>query len=695
MPDTPSTRPDLRALFEPGAIAVIGASGRVGRPGHAVLEALRHFGYAGAVHPVTPTYDEIAGWKCLSRAEQLPSGVDLAVIAGGALRVPGQLEAAVAAGARSALVLANTAVADGSGGSVLDRVEAIVREAGIPLLGPNSLGYVNFSRGTAVTWTPAVETRPGPVAFVCQSGSSYSYANNLDPRLRFSFTAHAGQELSVGVADLIRYALSLPETRVVGLYLETLADPTGVAGALADAADRGVPVVAIRPGRSERSRRQIESHAGRMAGTDAAFEALFARHGVVRVTTVDALWTTISLLAGPRRPARGGMGAILCSGGARAVLLDDGEDLGVPFSDVSASTRERLAALLTPGTPVENPLDVWDGQNDLADHATRCLRAIVDDPDTALAVAFTDFGVYDPAGFPESFATALITVAATTAKPVVAATYASRQFHPAVMSTLADAGIPVLDGMRNAVAAVGAAFAFRDRPIGRGATEQVDCSALRARLASPAVIDEAEALALLGGLGVPVPRMTVVHDAVAAVAASVDTGFPVVLKTAGARHKSDIGGVRAGLRSPADVRDAYHEMAERLGADVVVAAQAPAGVEVAVGAVRDPQAGPLLMVAAGGVLVEVLDERRFLLAPATPDEVLRALRSMRLWRLLEGVRGGAACDVEALAHTIARISAIAAAAGPDLLEMDVNPIIARPDGCTAVDALIVSAREAT
>jgi acyl-CoA synthetase (NDP forming) len=683
----------LRPLLEPTSIAVIGASGRPGRPGHAVLAALRRCGFEGPVHPVTPTYDDIEGWSCVADASDLPSGVDLAVIAGAAPRVPQQLAGAIAAGVRSAFVLANAAVLDDAGRSVLGQVAELVAESEIPVLGPNSLGFVNFARGAAVTWTPPVEMRTGSVALISQSGSTYSFANNLDPRIRFSFTAHAGQEVSVGVADLIRYALSIDETRVVGIYLETAAVPAAVSGALAEAAAQAVPVVAIRPGRSERSRQQIESHAGRMAGSDAAFEAMFRAHGVARATTVDEWWATIALLAGPRRvAARGGMGAVMCSGGARALLLDDGADLGVAFADVSGATRERLSELLTPGTPAENPVDVWDGQVDLADHATQCLRAVVADDDTALGVAFTDLGVYDPAGFPESFAAACITVAAETDKPVVAATYTSRQFHPPVMLALAEAGIPVLDGMRNAVAATGHAFAFREfqaRRADHAPPETVDVAELRARLADPSPLGEGESLALLGRLAIPVPATKVVADADGAVAAATRLGFPVVLKTASSAHKSEVGGVRLGLDSEQAVRDTYAEMAARLGPAVTVAAQVPAGVEVAVGVVRDPQFGPILMIAAGGVLVELLDDRRFLLAPASAADVMRALEGLRLARLLAGVRGAPACDVAALASTISRISAIAAAAGDALAELDVNPIIAHASGCVAVDALIV------
>jgi succinyl-CoA synthetase beta subunit len=222
----------------------------------------------------------------------------------------------------------------------------------------------------------------------------------------------------------------------------------------------------------------------------------------------------------------------------------------------------------------------------------------------------------------------------------------------------------------------------------------VDATALRARLADPAPLGEAESLALLGGLGVPVPGTVAVGDADAAATAAASLGFPVVLKTASAAHKSDVGGVRLGLGCERAVHDAYVDMAGRLGPAVMVAAQAPTGVEVAVGVVRDPQFGPILMVAAGGVLVEVLDDRRFLLAPASVADVTRALGELRLARLLAGVRGAPACDVAALAETISRISAIAAAAGDELAELDVNPIIAHPAGCMAVDALIVRAGDA-
>jgi acetate---CoA ligase (ADP-forming) len=672
----------LAPLLEPRSIAVVGASGRPGRPGHAVVAALRAAGFAGPVYPITPTYDAVEGWPCLPDAAALPEPVDLAVIAGAAPRVPEQLAAAVAAGARSAFVLANVAVPD----------DVRRAAAGVPLLGPNSLGYVNLARGTAVTWTPPAVLRPGPVAIVSQSGSTYSYATNLDPRLGFSFVAHPGQELAVGAADLIRYAAGLDETRVVGIYLESAGDGPAIAAALRDAAERDVPVVAIRPGRSERSRRQIETHSGRLAGTDAAFEAVFRAYDVARAATVDEWWATLALHAAPRRPRAGGLGAILCSGGARALLLDDAADLGVPLAEVGAGTTARLAELLGPTLPAENPADVWDGQEDLATHATACLQALAEDPAVGLALAFTDYGVHDDARFPQSFAAACTAVAATSDAPVAAATYTSRQFAPAVVCQLAASGVPVLDGMRNAVAAAGHVLRYRDARARRDAPDPVpavDATALRERLARAGALPEAEALALLGELGVPVPALHAADSADAAVAAAERIGFPVVLKTAGAAHKSDADGVRLGLRDAAAVRDAYADVTGRLGPEVVVAAQAPAGVEVAVGVVQDPAFGPVLVVAAGGTLVELLDDRRALLAPVGPAAVERALRGLRLARLLGGARGAAPCDVGALAGAISRISAIAAAAGPALAGLDVNPIIAHAAGCTAVDALVV------
>ena len=245
----------------------------------------------------------------------------------------------------------------------------------------------------------------------------------------------------------------------------------------------------------------------------------------------------------------------MCSGGARALMLDDGADLDVPFAGVSDTTRDRLSELLTPGTPLENPIDVWDGQADLTDHATQCLRAIVADDDTALAIAFTDLGVYDPAGFPESFATACRTVAAETDKLVAAATYASRQFQPDVMLALAEAGIPVLDGMRNAVAAAaGHAFAVRDFHARRGGDEAqaaVDVAELRARLADPEAPSARPRAWRCSGVSAYPCRRRSSSRATPTQRRRPPTsmGFPVVLKAAAAAHKSDVGGVRLGLGS--------------------------------------------------------------------------------------------------------------------------------------------------
>ena len=219
---------------------------------------------------------------------------------------------------------------------------------------------------------------------------------------------------------------------------------------------------------------------------------------------------------------------------------------------------------------------MWDGQADLADHATQCLRAIVDDPDTALAVAFTDFGVYDPAGFPESFAAACLAVAAETDKPVVAATYTSRQFHPAVMAALAEAGVPVLDGMRNAVAAVGRRSTMRDR-LGRRADRRPGRGGRR----RPARASRARGRsgrrrrsAILGELGVPVPATAVVADDVDAAVAAAGGSVPRGDEDGAAAHKSDVGGVRVGLASAeAESATAYREMAARLGPTVIVAEQ--------------------------------------------------------------------------------------------------------------------------
>jgi acyl-CoA synthetase (NDP forming) len=688
----------LDPLFKPRSVAVIGASGRPARPGNQALAALRVLEFTGPVYAVTPSYETIGDLVCYPEVAALPEPVDLAVIAGATQRVEAHLTAAIAHGARAAVIFAEALLPDDRGPKILDRIAAIAREAKLPLLGPNTIGYLNFQAGTAGTWFPSTHHETGSIAAIFQSGAVYCYSHSFDPRMRFGLTVHTGQEATLSIADAMDYALAQPAIRVLAIYLETVREPECFLKVLDKANCRDVPVVVLRPGRSQRGAELVTSHAGRLAGSDGAFEAVFRRHGVLRATSTDELFSTAILLGHQRRPGAGGIAAIMDSGGQQALLVDDAEELGVAWSQLGAKTVSRLRERLAYGLAPVNPLDAWAGQADWFEVFHDCFTALVDDPDTAMGVVFTEFGAPDTDGFRSGMAEMCRKVSQETTKPVVAACFTTRHFYADSIEALTSQGIPVLDGGRTALRAIGHAFAYRDfRSRGHAARpEPPDAGVVqhwRKRLAHRAPLDEAEGLTMLAEFGIPSVAHRLAATREDALSAAEAIGYPVALKTAaGLEHKTEADGIRLGIANNDALAVAYDDLCQRLGAKVLVAQMAPRGVEVALGVLRDPGFGPLIMIGAGGELVELLQDRAFVLAPTSAAEAREMLAGLRVYKLLEGVRGRPPADIDALCGTIEKLSVMAAAMGADLGEIDVNPVIVGAKGCLAVDALVKSAR---
>jgi acyl-CoA synthetase (NDP forming) len=400
----------------------------------------------------------------------------------------------------------------------------------------------------------------------------------------------------------------------------------------------------------------------------------------------------------------------------------------VPFADISEATRGRLAAVLEPGLPPANPLDAWGTGNDADQIFAACIQALLDDPATAALALNLDLTT-EPT--PDTSYTGLaIAAAASTDKPVAVVANLSSAADPGEAARLRAAGVPVLEGTATGLAAFRHLLAHRDflaragpvdRPTqgwavdspaergGRGAGAPGAEDGVRdgrsgardrwlGRVGDPGrPLDEAEALELLADWGIPVVTAEVVASKEAARAAAERIGWPVALKTAaaGVAHKSEVGGVWLGVDGPARLAATYDDLTDRLGPRVLVAAMAGPGVELALGVVADRQFGPLVMVAAGGVLVEVLRDRRFALPPVDHRQALAMLDRLAARPLLDGVGGARPADLDAVADAVVRLSALAVDLGPALAALDVNPLIAGPDGCVAVDALVVPAGSAT
>ncbi len=677
----------LDSLLSPRLVAVVGASAREGSVGQLTLAQLLALGFPGAVYPVNPNYDALAGRPCFADCASLPEAPDLAVFCLPDERLEAAFDAALAAGMRAATVFSSGRPADDPG--LAERLRDKAIRAGVPICGPNGMGFHNFRDRVSVCGfrasPPGVE---GGAVLLSHSGSVLSALSDCEDRIGWSLAVSTGNELTTGLADYMDWALARPETEAIALFMETARDPTGFAAALERADARGIPVVALKVGRSARSAELAVSHSGALAGDDAVYGALFERHGVIRVETLDEMAATLQLLTHPRRPAAGGLATMHDSGGERGLWLDLAERLGVRYGQPSPATVARLAERLDPGLPPTNPLDAWgtgrDGEAVFAD----CLAALAEDPDTALA--FFCFDREGGGALEPSYCRAALAAAARTDKPIALVTSRHGSGSDPRDLEMTRAGLPVIDGEWWALKATRHLLERRDRVRPAPAPDLPEGYAERwRRRLAQGPLREAEALALAAEAGVPTVACRSAGSVEGALGAAEALGYPVVLKTAraGLAHKSDVGGVRLGLADESDLIHAYAEMSAALGVEVLVARQAAPGVEAALGAIDDPGFGPVVMIGSGGLAIEEEADAAFLLAPFDAATAARAIGRLRLGRRLAAGRGRPARDLGALAEAAAALSAAAAALSGSLGGLDLNPVIVQETGCLAVDAL--------
>ncbi|MFT4038769.1 MAG: acetate--CoA ligase family protein [Thermomicrobiales bacterium] len=745
MPAYPSPRPDLTPLLRPQSLALVGASATPGTFGHALLRQALDSGYAGRVYPVNPTRAEIDGVRSYPSLADLPERVDCAVLAVSDTRLEAALREVVVAGIPAAAIFGAMALPDDPD-PLLERLRAIAQGAGLALLGGNCMGFYNAVDRLYVSGYPVRERAPaGGIAFVSHSGSSFSALANSGRDFRFSYLISPGQELALTAADYLRFLVAQPETRVVGLFLESVRDPAGFVAALADAAARDVPVVALKVGRSEQGRRLALAHSGALAGSDAAFSALCERWGVLRVDSLDGMGDALELLAAPRRVHAGGLALAGDSGGERAMIVDRAAAIGAPWATLGEGTLAAIGAALEPGLQPGNPLDMWGTGDDWPRRYEACLTAMATDPAVGATVLAVD--LVPGSRLAPDYIDVVLRVGEATGAPLAVLGNMSTTIDRAFAQRLREGGVPVLMGTDTGLRALAYALTRGavapldgqevsptelpsrepSRPTGepspptplpmRGRGEPVgnvgvECSrhgpdadaGARSESPSPAhrergwgegqpSIDEVAAKRVLAAYGIPVVRERLVETEADALAAAHDLGWPVVLKSAapGLLHKSDVGAVYLHLADAESVAAAYADLAARFGPRVVVQQQIDARemVELFLGMSHDPEFGLLLSVGLGGVWVEALGAVTHALPPVDAALAGRMLARLPGVRLLNGGRGRRAVDRAAVIAAIVAFSEMALALGDEVAEIDINPLLAGPDGVVAVDALIV------
>ncbi|MEA2520924.1 MAG: hypothetical protein QOI81_570 [Actinomycetota bacterium] len=692
-------RAGLEHMLEARSVAVVGASVKPGSLGLQMLIELERGGYRGAIYPVNPGYEEIAGRRCFPSIADIPEAVDLAILGVANARIEQALTDAGEAGARSAVTFSSLYEEPAPDRVPLtERLAEIATRHGMSVCGGNGMGFISLGSDLRATGfsTPDV-IRPGGVTFISHSGSAFAAFAFNDRGLGFNLIVSSGQEIVTTMSDYMDYALGLPSTRVLALLLETVRDPAGFRGQLARAAYLRIPVIALKVGRTEGSKAMVTAHSGALAGEHGAYEALFDAYGVLEVDTLDEMADTIELMSAPRRVSGGrGIASIHDSGGERAMFVDIAHDLGVPFADIADETRMRIQDGLDPGVFAANPLDAWGTGIDADRIFRESFLALHDDPDTAVLAFVVDM-THQGEPYDESYLQVARDTFAATTKPFCIVSNLASAIDAEEAAMLRADGIPVLEETVSGLRALNHLIGERDfRARATAGAPAAIAEGVRdrwaARLAAPEPISELEGLELLADYGVSTIGAMAVSEGEEAVNAAATLGYPVVLKTAvpGIQHKSDVGGVKLGLEDAHAVREAHADLANRLGPEAVVAPMAPAGIEVALGIVRDPTFGPLVLVAAGGILVELLKDRRLALPPVDQAAARALIDRLQMRPMFDGLRGAESADIEALAHAVSRLSVLAADLGHALDALDVNPVIVSAKGCVAVDALVIA-----
>jgi acyl-CoA synthetase (NDP forming) len=701
-------------MLEARRIALVGASARPGSFGERMVAEVARSPSRPVLHLVNPRYRQIGGQGCVPSLADLPDSVDLVLLGVPDAALEDQLTLAARRGDKSAVIYGNAWEAPGVAGAagaaggpvpLRDRLAATARGAGMALCGAGCMGFVNVAHGLrAIGYVEPDPLPAGPVALVTHSGSVFSALLRTRRAIGYTLAVSSGQELVTPAAAYLEYALTLPGTKVIALVLEAMREPARLRAALAAAAARDIPVVLLTVGGSAAGRTMVAAHSGALAAGDGGWAALAGAYGVHRVGDLAELADTLELFGAGRRARwpsggaahgrRAGIATVHDSGLERAHTADLADAAGVPFAEIGPATTERLAGLLDPGLLPTNPLDVWGTGSDTEGLFTGSLTALAGDPAVAALALAVDL-VPELDG-DQSYPVAARAAAAATDLPVVVLASLPGAIDQATAAALRNEGIPVLEGIRTGLLALrhlidhAARQGLHDPPGFRvlGPPEPGRI------MEGPGPLETAAALGLLREYGITTARVLPAASEAEALAAASEIGYPVVLKTGEPEivHKTEARGVVLGLATPGALAAAYRDLAARLGPRALIFETVPPGPELSLGLARDPGLGPLVVVAAGGTLVELLDDKAVALPPVSGAQAARMLGTLRAARLLDGVRGAPPASRDAVVRAITALSALAADLGDRLEALDINPLICGPDAAVAVDALLIPRR---
>ncbi|MCL4459108.1 MAG: acetate--CoA ligase family protein [Chloroflexi bacterium] len=693
----------LEAFFAPKAVAVIGASRDETKLGHSVLKNIVQYGYKGKVYPINPKAEDILGLKCYKSVRDVPNAVDLAVVVVPRPVVAPVISDCVAHKVKAAIVIAaGFREAGPRGAKAESEIVRIAKQGGMRLLGPNTLGLIDTQSFLNASFAASMPS-PGRIALMSQSGalctSILDWANR--EKVGFSKFVSLGNKADITELDLLEALGEDAASSVIVGYLEGIADGQRFMQLAVEVTKRK-PLILVKSGSTAAGSRAVSSHTGTLAGSDTAYETAFKQSGVIRATSMEGLFD-LSLAFAYQPLPKGKRVAIVTNAGGPGIMATDAlERSGLELATFQPETVRTLRKHLPSAAAVYNPVDVIGDAR--ADRYRVALRTVLQDPGVESVVVILTPQVMTEI---EETARAIVEEATETDKAIIASFMGGDLIEPGVR-ILTEGHVPNYLFPERAVAALVAMnrqWEWQSKPLGQpehfeARKERVKEVLQRVRGGQRDALGDVEAREVLEAYGLHTPRSRLAKSSEEAVHLAEEIGLPVVMKIVSPNilHKSDIGGVRVGLRTLDEVATAYVTIvgnarrympqAEIWG--VAVQELVKPGREVIVGVTFDPQFGHLLMFGMGGIYVEVLKDVTFRVAPLTRDVALDMIREIRAYLLLRGVRGEPPADVEAIVDALLRISQLVGDF-PDILELDVNPLIVHEAGrgATAVDCRII------
>ncbi|HTO51268.1 MAG TPA: acetate--CoA ligase family protein [Burkholderiales bacterium] len=691
----------MAALLRPRSIVIVGAS-EGSRWSQTAYDNLTRSGFGGAVHLVNRRGGAVHGQPAATSSTAIGADLDLGIVIVPASAVAAAIDDLGAAGARAAVVLTSGFAETGQAGAALQaEFTASARRHGIRLLGPNSLGFINFA-GNVQAWTTPVRapSRKAGVAIVSQSGATAFFLAELGYQqdLGLSYVIATGNEADLDASAFVDFLIDDPDTRAIALFVETVRDPARFLKAAGRALRARKPIVVLKVGASEVTAKSAAAHTGALVGDDRVFDGICRQFGIIRVRSIEALLATADIAARTGVLREGGLCIVSNSGGICEIAADTAQARGIRVPELQAAVATQLRESMPGfGTP-HNPLDLTGGIEPA--QCEQAVRLLGEQPEyAAILCAWYAIPTCREEESPRLAQLHHHLSNGLNAVPIpgLLASYTHNQVNDHARAIVEQTRAPYSAfGLDRAITGLAGVFWWSERQR-RSGTALPDSGA--AGIVAERPSSERAALEFLSRHGVPVVPATLATVETEAVAAAKAIGGPVVLKIASPdiAHKSDIGGVALNLEGERAVDAAFRRIMEASRArapearidGVLVSPMRERGIELLVGLSRDPQWGPVLAVGLGGIWVEVLEDVSLRVLPVDAGEIRRMLTELRGAKLLAGERGVPAADLDAVAVVIERIATAALRLGPELAAMDVNPLWVRGERVEALDALFV------